>query len=334
MAKPSQATARFSAPHDLPSTATPQPRRVDAVRRHLQDQGLSACAIDVLERSIRPSTAKTYEAAWSRWLVWCRQHRISATHPSSANIIDFLASLTAQASSYSAINTARSALTTAFPGLNINQRLVNRVLRAASLLHPPAPRYASTFDITTVYRFIEQHWRDHLVISFRDLSCKTAFLLSARAILRSSDLARISASTIRFSANSVSFVVKQPKESSVKEPHRPVVLHCTQPSVSCGVCTLRAYMTRTFGWRSVFGDDDHLFMSVDDKFTPVSAQRIAKWITFVLQMAGIDTTIFKAHSVRSATATNLRRQGASVEDVMRHGHWRSRSVFSRFYDRA
>lgn len=207
-------------------------------------------------------------------------------------------------------------------------------MRSASLLHPPQPRYSTTFDMEHVYDFIAHTWHDHVNISFTDLTRKTAFLLAARAIMRSSDLARISSSSVSFQRASVSFVVKQPKESSVREPHRLVKLSCTQPDASCAVCSLLAYYSRTRAWRFKVGDRDHLFVSCDNTFRPVSSQRIAKWLTSVLHDAGIDTSIYKAHSIRSASATLQRDQGVGVDEIMAKAHWRSRSVFTRYYDRS
>lgn len=249
--------------------------------------------------------------------------------------MNFLALLTATARSYSFVNSARSALSNTFPALHLSSNpLVQRIMRSASLLHPPQPRYTATYDLQPVYDFIAQRWHNHVTISFKDLTRKTAFLLAARGILRSSDLARISSSSVSFSDKQASFVVKQPKESSVREPHRLVKLTCTKPDAACAVCTLLAYYSRTRAWRLKVGDDDHLFVSCDTAFKPVSSQRIAKWLKSVLHDAGVDTTIFKAHSIRSASATLQRQQGASADEIMAKGHWRSRTVFARFYDRS
>lgn len=207
-------------------------------------------------------------------------------------------------------------------------------MRAASLQHPPQPRYSTTYDLQPVYNFIAQRWHNHVTISFSDLTRKTAFLLAARAIMRSSDLARISSSSVSFGDKRASFVVKQPKESTQRQPHRVVKLTCTKPDASCAVCTLLAYCSRTRAWRLKIGDDDHLFVSCDAAFKPVSAQRIAKWLTSVLREAGVDTATFKAHSIRSASATHQRQQGATADAVMAKGHWRSRTVFKRHYDRS
>jgi site-specific recombinase XerD len=186
-----------------------------------------------------------------------------------------------------------------------------------------------------VFGYINSNWHDSLNISLADLAHRTAFLLAARAILRSSDLARISSSSISFKSRSrVSFVIRQPKEATIREPHRLVTLSCTLPKASCAVCTLLDYYSRTRGWRDKVGDQDHLFVSYDRKFAPVTSQRIAKWLVHVLNEVGVDTTKFKAHSIRSASASHLLETGSTVDEVMRRAHWKSRAVFSKYYDRS
>ena len=66
---------------------------------------------------------------------------------------------------------------------------------------------------------------------------------------------------------------------------------------------------------------------------PIGSPRIAKHSLAVMTEAGIDTTKFKAHSVRGASAQEDLGQGATPDVVMQRGRWRSYTVFSRFYSR-
>jgi len=154
--------------------------------------------------------------------------------------------------------------------------------------------------------------------------------------MRSSDLARISSKSINFSADRthVSFVIKSPKEATLSDPHRRVQLRCTPDPNTCAVCALANYFARTYGVRRRYGDQDHLFLSYLAPFKPVSSQRISKWIVDVLERCGVDVSKFKAHSIRSAAATSMLQSGHSVDEVMRRAHWKSRSVFRKFYDRS
>jgi len=58
---------------------------------------------------------------------------------------------------------------------------------------------------------------------------------------------------------------------------------------------------------------------------------IARWIKTGLSKAGIDTSIFKAHSIRSAATSAAADAGVSVTEIMETTDWTSASVFEKFY---
>ena len=51
----------------------------------------------------------------------------------------------------------------------------------------------------------------------------------------------------------------------------------------------------------------------------------------MLTKSGIDTNIFKAHSVRSAAVTSAANLGVTTNDVLNAADWSSESVFQKFY---
>jgi len=71
----------------------------------------------------------------------------------------------------------------------------------------------------------------------------------------------------------------------------------------CVVECLKQYKKVTEGIRSRGSDTRPLFLSYTRPYGPVTSQRIAHWIKDLLAKAGIDTGVFKAHSVRSASTT-------------------------------
>ena len=52
-----------------------------------------------------------------------------------------------------------------------------------------------------------------------------------------------------------------------------------------------------------------------------------------MQKAGIQTDIFKAHSLRGATATHLLRQGVSMDLIQGRGQWASKQTLDQYYAR-
>ena len=51
----------------------------------------------------------------------------------------------------------------------------------------------------------------------------------------------------------------------------------------------------------------------------------------MLEESGIDTNLFKAHSVRSASTSAAANQGVTTEDILKAADWSSDSSFQRFY---
>ena len=67
------------------------------------------------------------------------------------------------------------------------------------------------------------------------------------------------------------------------------------------------------------------------KHHPVTAATIARWIQTGLSKASIDTSIFKAHSIRSASTSAATDAGLSVSEIVEAADWSSTSVFEKFY---
>ena len=109
----------------LPSASQKaDPPNVPLIRTHLKDKDLSNC-----ESALAPVNNL------SRWETFCKSRNLNKFRASIENGIDFLASLYEQGLGYSAINTARSALSSVldFPDSNTSgtHPLVTRFLKGA-----------------------------------------------------------------------------------------------------------------------------------------------------------------------------------------------------------
>ena len=80
-------------------------------------------------------------------------------------------------------------------------------------------------------------------------------------------------------------------------------------------------------------DSDTLLISFIKPYHKVSTDTIARWIKTVLHLAGIDTSIFKAHSTRSASTSAATKLGVPLQDIMSSAGWSSNSTFGKFYNK-
>ena len=102
----------------------------------------------------------------------------------------------------------------------------------------------------------------------------------------------------------------------------------------CVVECLREYEARTKDMRPVIaGQENKLFLSIVQPHKPVASGTVARWVRSLLQAAGIDTSQFKPHSVRGASASAAARGGVALSDILALACWSSDSTFRRFYYR-
>ena len=117
----------------------------------------------------------------------------------------------------------------------------------------------------------------------------------------------------------------------------PSGINC--PPLSLSLC-LSEYLARTEPLRVYYEKAEgrrpaNLFVSTIKPHQSVTATTLAKWLLLAMNGAGIDTTSFKAHSTRSASASDMRNKGMSLAQVLERGYWSDKTrTFKVFYDRS
>ena len=76
-----------------------------------------------------------------------------------------------------------------------------------------------------------------------------------------------------------------------------------------------------------------LFISFVKPDQPVTSSMIARWLKEVIGDAGIDTDVFKAHSVRTVSTAAATMVGISTSEILEAADWSTESTFQRFYDK-
>ena len=121
-----------------------------------QNKGLSERALSVISSSWRKSTQRRNIPYLNKWDRYCHSRLLN---PLSATVgVNFLAILYDEGMGYSALNTARSALSTVFT-LQNNQTfgihpLVTRFMKGVFETRPSLPRYSETWDVNVVLDYI------------------------------------------------------------------------------------------------------------------------------------------------------------------------------------
>ena len=94
----------------------------------------------------------------------------------------------------------------------------------------------------------------------------------------------------------------------------------------CVVSTLNEYIGRTAVHR---GEHKHLLLSYAKPFKPVTVDTISRWLKLVLVQAGIDTTLFKAHSTWCAAVSKANSNGLHIDHILKTAGWSSECTFAK-----
>ena len=103
----------------------------------------------------------------------------------------------------------------------------------------------------------------------------------------------------------------------------------TLNNLLCPVATLRAYEDRNQEFRQEMGPRPLFLTTITHN--PASSSTIARWLKSILGKAGIDTAIFKAHSICGAATTAASNAGVTMCDILNAADWSTPSVFQKFY---
>ncbi|XP_056392974.1 uncharacterized protein LOC130285518 [Hyla sarda] len=292
---------------------------------------LSQSARDLLALAWAPGTRSAYRSAWYLWVRWCDQRQVDPIQAPVPIIVNYMADAFEAGKSYSSLNVYRSAISAyhcPVDSLPVGKHpLVCRLLRGVKFKRPPRPRYQSTWDVSRVLDFFTS-WDTNEALSLKFLSFKLTTLLCLVSIKRVSDVRALDVSRRQFSPEGVRFsVVRRTKTGlqSVFYPSFP-----THPQL-CVVRCLQAYEARTATLRSL--SHTQLLLSYVKPHLPVSSATLARWVRSAMSMAGIDVSLFGAHSSRGAMATKVVTSGGSLADLLLAADWSSETTFRQFYFR-
>jgi len=239
---------------------------------------------------------------------------------------------------YSTLNSYRAALSAYHPkveGYAVGQHpWIIKLLRGAFNKRPPRPRYTTTWDVNIVLEYIKK-LGDNEKVSLKDLSLKLTMLMAVTTVSRGSELHKLSPLLITDLGNEMELhFVGLTKTARPSKPHRSIMLHEYEGEESLDVIRcLRAYLTRTEPLRVTEAQKQSLLVSYVKPHNPITSCSVARWLKMVMSLAGIDTSIFKAHSTRAAAASKAREQGVSTKQIMKCANWARANTFHRFYNK-
>ena len=311
------------------------PDRVETLRQRFTEGGVSDNASSLILSATRKNTKAAYQTAWNFWRDWCAAREKNPLSPSREDLVNFLADYSV-GRSYRSVNVARSAISSTLavnPGNHGigSDPLVTSLLKGLYNKSPPSAKYSSTWSPDTVLSFFDATAGSAL--SLLELSRKLATLLALCTLLRTCEISSIVFDSITISSTEVSFTLGKPRKAQHSGPLHRISVTAWQPNVSiCPVKCLETYLDRTASLRNA-NNSTSLLLSTNRPHGPAAVATVGRWIKEQLQVAGIDASIFSAHSTRGAAASKAAAAGVPIQTILNSGHWSRESTFARFYHR-
>ncbi|KAL9962673.1 hypothetical protein ACROYT_G031795 [Oculina patagonica] len=304
------------------------------IREQLNTIGLSSDTVNILMASWRKSTGKQYNTYLSRWLLFCQEKHMNMNQATVNDGLEFLTSLYRQGLGYSAINTARSALSSVITlgGKTTfgEHPLVTRFLKGIFELKPSLPRYTVIWDVGTVLKFL-QTFPPITDLTLKQLTKKLVTLLALVTAQRTQTLSKLDMTFMQDLPDKIVFSIRDRLKTTRPGKHLdPIeILAYTADPRLCPVTHVKQYIVTTQALRQT----TTLLISYTKPHKAVTNSTIARWVKSILKDAGIDINTFSAHSSRTAASSYGLSSGLPLQDILKAGGWSNAEVFARHYNK-
>lgn len=254
------------------------------------------------------------------------------------DVVNFLAELFhVHKLGYSSISSARSSLS----ALNLHNQiskigkhpLVTTFMRGVFNLRPPNPRYNVTWDASLLLNYLAM-LNPLEDLTFAELTFKLVCLVSVITAARCATLATLQLDHMIDCSDRIIFdvvgLIKQSRPG-FKNP-RIIIRGFPQDTRICPLFVLRRYLhvSKQFRQQEKQGP---LFISIQKPYLGVTPSTIGRWIKNTLTAAGVNTDVFTAHSVRSASVSKQNKKGVPVDFIMTNVGWSNARTVATYYNK-
>ena len=244
------------------ATSTTQEVTTDglsAVRDSFRQLGLSGDVTEIIMASWRSGTQKQYKTYIQKWLTFSRERNINYSSPEISEALQFLMSLYCKGLSYSAISTARSALSVVVKVQGCStfgsHPLVIRFMKGIYENRKPKPKYDCIWDASVVIRYLSSLYPLEK-LPLKDLTLKLLMLL----LMVTGQLHLLNLDGMNLSKSVCSFqLLDHVKTSKPGHQSKPLVVKEYRADKRvCPITVLHEYIKRTENLR---GEERQLLLS-------------------------------------------------------------------------
>lgn len=234
--------------------------------------------------------------------------------------------------SYSVLNTHKAMLLQTLPFFGNSWcgslNLIPKFMKGIFHCNPPKSRYKFTWDVTVVLRYLKTLF-PLKELSLKMLTLKLVALIALCCAPRAQTLVAMNLDCVLYADSHVTFFfpgLLKTSRSSRSNAYSLILEHFEEEPL-CVMHTLLYYIKCTKHLRK----SRQLLISYVS-YDKVSTSTVARWLKTVLQLSGIDSSVFKAHSYRSA-AVSAAVGKCSLKSILDTADWSSDRNFYKFYYR-
>jgi len=289
----------------------------------------------LLTSACSESSNKQYATYLRKWVSFCKTKDISDCKPNLHSILEFLSSLFEEGLGFSAVNTARSALSLVLDpieGFAVGKHpVVIRLLKGVVKSRPPQARYDSVWDAGIVLNLFKS-WGKNSELSLKQLTLKLVGLIALTTAQRVQTLSKIKLSNISGHDSKLILIDSQLKTTNVLKPRQTLTLSPYKPNRTlCVVLCLNEYIKRTTDLRN---NEDQLLISYTKPYSRICSQTISRWLKSILDEADVDVSIYKAHSYRHASTSKAFMNGVDINVIFSKAGWsKGSTTFAKYYNK-
>ena len=306
------------------------------LRECLKSAGIPENTANIILSSWRGNTQKQYGTYLKKWIKFCDRSKIDKFQPSIADLLKFLTELHDSGLGYSAVNTAKSAISSFLSIADPNHCqfgshvLIKRFIKGIFEIKPSLPRYNCTWDTEIVLKFLKS-LSPLSELSLLQLSRKLVTLFALTTGQRAQTLHMFDIRNIESCETHLKIRIGDLLKQSSPKNHLSE-LFISQYEIDSDLCVVKTYLhyvQRTVDIRQ----DPRLFIKSQKPYSWVSRATLSHWIKDTLALSGIDMACFSTHSTRAASCSKAVTSNVPIDTVLRTAGWKRDNVFRKFYHR-
>ena len=297
------------------------------VGRRLFTQGFVQSAVQIFINGFDKSTIQTYGGWAKEWLHYCFEFHIDPLRPMARDTVNFIST-----TKCASVDIAASSLTwgvlpehaSAFHNTTYSKCVTSLNLRTPKL---PSIKEGEVWDKEMVVNYLRsQPHNEKLSLSY--LGKKAATLVLWCTAWRFKDVVNLNLSSCTRTNFQYTFVLTRPSKTytaSTYETQRVTIKWFKDKQV-CPYNAISHYINKTKNVRRT----QFLFVT-SNTFKSVAPATLSRWVKNILQEAGVDTTVYKPHTTRHASASNFAYSTNNLAQTLKLGCWKTTSSFYKHY---